>query len=100
MELIPNIFTSYKLTQLEEITGTILTHTQVAVLSNKLANIATSKLALRFNPINPLEFAQAEAYERGQMDVIQWLLDSSVAAQESVTTGDSSNSRSSNNSEV
>lgn len=87
MELAPNIFTSYKLTPMEELTGTILTPQQAAVLANKLATIAVSKLAIKFDPTNPALFTQTEAYERGQMDVIQWLLDSSEAAQESLRTG-------------
>jgi hypothetical protein len=87
MDMIPNVFTSYELTHMEELTGTILTPPQVAVLSNKLATIAVSKLALKFDPLNPALFTQTEAYERGQLDVIQWLLDSSEAAQESLRTG-------------
>ncbi len=87
MELKPNVFTSYELTPMEELTGTILTPPQVAVLSNKLAGIAETKLLLKFDPSNPAQFTQSEAYERGQMDVIQWLLESSEAAQQSLRDG-------------
>jgi hypothetical protein len=79
-----NTFTTYELTEAELIRGNILTVEQEAVLRNKLALVAESKLSLQFDGTNPLKFAQAEAYERGQMDVIKWLLDSADAAKLSI----------------
>lgn len=82
VQLIPNSFSSYNLSTEEEETGSVLNYLQKAVLQNKLAIIAQDKLNTVFDPLNPTAFAQQEAYLRGQMEVINWLLDSSLQLEE------------------
>lgn len=77
-KLIPNIFSTYELTPQEEDAGQVLTYEQRCVLQNKLAEVAQSKLVITFDTLNPAAFAQDEAYLRGQLDVINWLLDTSA----------------------
>ena len=72
-----NIFTTYALTQQEEETGQVFTLEQKRVLQNKLADIAQDKLNTLFTPNDVLSYTQKEAELRGQMNSIQWLLDTS-----------------------
>ena len=80
MKLIPNIFTTTELTEEERVQGLVFTSIQLAVLQNRRAEIAMSKLAISFDGTSLVKFAQAEAYERGQLDVLTWLVESSDAA--------------------
>ena len=75
-----NSFTTYDLTEKEVLQGSILTIQQVQVLQNQRATIAEERLALTFDPSDITGFAQAEAYKKGQLDIISWLLDASVEA--------------------
>ena len=80
MKLIPNIFTTTEFTEEERVQGLVFTSIQLAVLQNRRAEIAMSKLAISFDGTSLVKFAQAEAYERGQLDVLTWLVESSDAA--------------------
>jgi len=82
--LIPNNFSSYELTAEEELIGQTLNFQQKAVLQNKLAGIVQEKLTLTLDVSAPAKFTQDEAYLRGQMDVITWLLDTALAVEEEV----------------
>ena len=73
------IFTSWDLTDEELIQGTILTLTQKQVMQNLLAIHAEEKLHIEFDPDNTLKFTQAEAYKRGQIDLLQYIIDASDA---------------------
>lgn len=72
-----NSFSSYVLSVAEEEVGQVLNDLQVMVLQNKRAIIAQDKLNIIYKPSEPLEFAQQVSYLQGQLDVIQWLLDTS-----------------------
>ena len=76
----PNTFTSYNMTLEEELSGSIFTLQQTQVLQNMLSSIAEEKLALEFDPTTPEVFSQAEAYKRGQLDLILYMLDRSETA--------------------
>jgi len=80
--LVPNSFSSFQLSEFEEETGSVLTPEHKAVLQNKLSNIAHQKLNLVFNPNDVLAYAQQVAYLQGQLDVIQWQLDTSIQVEE------------------
>ena len=79
-----NPFSSYELTVEEEVQGSLLTITQKQMLQNDLAIYATQRLALEFDPLNPSIFVQREAGLKGQMEVIQYLLDRSNAVEEAI----------------
>lgn len=76
-----NLFTSYNLTEQEVTDGTILTSLQSKVIQNRVAGLAQEKILTTFDPAHPESFIQAEAYMRGQLDILIYLLDESKAAQ-------------------
>lgn len=79
--LIANDFSSYELTQAEELEGSILTITQKQVIQNQLAVVAAEKINLRFDPASPEHFIQLEASLQGQLSILRFILESSDAAQ-------------------
>lgn len=84
---IVNSFTSYDFTDKEQLEGMLLTSLQKQVIQNERARIAEEKLALEFDPAEPNLFLQAEAYKRGQLELIAWLLASSDAAELALVQG-------------
>jgi len=80
--IIPNTFTSYELTDTEALQGAIFTITQIQALQNQLSAIAEEKLNMEFDPEAAQLFMQNEAYKRGQMELLQFLIDNSKAAEE------------------
>jgi len=88
--IIPNDFTSYQLTEQEELEGSILTITQKQVIQNHLSAAAHEKNALEYDPENPQRFVQQEASLKGQLDAYHFILASSEAAEEAkLSTPDS-----------
>lgn len=80
MKQVPTRFTAYELTAEESKLGATLTSLNVAVIQTMIANIASDKLMLVFDPLNPQAFIQDEAYKKGQLDILQHLLDLHDAA--------------------
>lgn len=80
--MIPNQFTAYQLNDQEQLEGACLTITQKQLIQNRLSDAATKQLNLDYDPAEPLLFVQAEAYNTGQIEAYQFLLDSSAAAEE------------------
>lgn len=83
-----NQFSSFELSQQEQLAGTILTYEQKLVLQNQLAMISAEKLALTANPHSYTEFIQQEAYKAGQIAMIQYILDCSLASETQVAKPD------------
>lgn len=81
MQASANPFQVVHLTTSEQLGGCILNQVQKAVLQNRRVEIAVQKLNTPYTPEHPLVYAQQEAFLRGQLDLIQWLLDSSEAAE-------------------
>ena len=84
--LIPNDFSSYQLTEQEELEGSILTITQKQVIQNYLSAAASEKNGLEYDPDSPTRFVQQEASLKGQMDAYRFILASSDTAEEQLTT--------------
>jgi len=80
--IIPNSFTSYELTEKEELQGSIFNTSQLEVLQNTQANVATEKLNLELDPEHPTDFIQQEAYKKGQLDLITNMIDKSIVSAE------------------
>lgn len=74
MELIPTSFAAYKFSAEELIKARALAPEQRAYYQTLLADAAEEKLAEEYDPLNPLRFAQREAYLRGQMDILNMVL--------------------------
>lgn len=77
---IPNVFSSYELTDKEALEGSIFTTLQLQVLQNKLAEVATEKLNLEFDTTNQLSFIQQEAYKKGELELLTYLIDTSTVS--------------------
>lgn len=74
MHPIESSFTAFKFTAEEVVVARTLSPEQRAYYQTLLADAAEEKLAEEYDPINPLRFAQREAYLRGQMDILNTLL--------------------------
>ncbi len=81
-----NPFQVIGLSPSDEANGQILNSLQKAVLQNSRAAIATQKINLVFTPNDVLSYTQQEAYLKGQLDYIQYLLDASLASEEVAAT--------------
>lgn len=79
--LIPNTFASFELSQSEEEAGQILNVHQKMVIQNKMSETAIQKLNLVYDPKDPADFEQQISYLQGQLDVLNWQLDSSSATE-------------------
>ena len=84
--LIPNDFSSYELTEQEELEGAILTITQKQIIQNYLSAAASEKIGLEYDPESPEKFVQQEASLKGQIDAYRFILAASEAAEESLIT--------------
>lgn len=85
--LVPNTFSSYQMTEQEELQASVLMLDQEQLLQSKLALVAEEKLALQLDPGNISAYVQQEADLKGQMIIINWLLDCSTAAKISLAEG-------------
>lgn len=72
--IVPNSFTSYKLTSEEVRAGSILTSNQIQVIQNLISEAAEEKISLKYDPQNPLVFVQREAELQGQIGILKFLL--------------------------
>ncbi len=68
-------FVSYEFTPEEIVAAATFSDLNRMYLQSQLAGIAEQKLALVFDPANPLQYAQEEAFLKGQMTMLQFLLD-------------------------
>mgnify|MGYP000863722662 CR=1 FL=1 len=76
--MIPNLnssFMSYTLTKEELQAGSSFSTEQRAVIQNLIAEAAEEKVALTYNPTNPLAFTQAEAELQGKIGILKYLLE-------------------------
>ena len=78
--IIPNLFTTYELTEEEQLQGHVLTEQQKQVFQNERANLAEERSALSIDSDNVIKSAQEEAYKLGQLDQMSWILDASEAS--------------------
>ena len=79
--MIPNTFSSYSFTPEEEIQARLLSTLQKQNIQNQISMVATNVLNLEYDVQNPLKFAQDEAFLKGQIQVLTYLLDSSDSAE-------------------
>ncbi len=75
MKPIQTSFTKVDLNSTEYKAGCALTHLNLAVIQNLIADIAEEKLALKFTPNDVLSFAQQEAELAGQLSILKHLVD-------------------------
>jgi len=77
-------FTAFIFTEEEKLEAVKLNPLQEMYMQTSLADTAEMLLALQFTPKDVFDFAQQEAYLRGQKDFIEFLLaqDSSIKLKE------------------
>jgi len=78
----PNVFTTYKLSEDEQRNGSALTSLNVSVLQNLRSSIAEEKLNSVFTPNDVLSFTQQEAYLKGQLDILAYILAANEESQQ------------------
>ena len=77
--LLPSNFNFYHIPECDIAKSYILNDAQLAMIHNEITTTALAKLNIKFEISNPTAFAQTEAYHRGKMDALQYLLDCHVA---------------------
>lgn len=70
-------FTRFDLSQTEWEEGSRLSSLQLAVIQNLIAVSAEEKIRLRYDPQNPLLFAQQEAELQGKIGILTYLIECS-----------------------
>lgn len=78
---IPTTFTSYQLSEEEQLKGQVLTTENYYVIQNLICQAAEDKLSLKFDPLQPAIFLQREAELQGQIGILRMLLEMSLSAQ-------------------
>ncbi len=88
--IIPSQFTSYVLSEKEELAGGLLTIDQKQLIQNDRANVATQLLSLEYDPSKPMEFLQQDAYLKAQLQCFTFLLDRSNECEKRYLSGSTS----------
>lgn len=73
-----NDFTQYQMRPEEVMAGQTLNMLQEMVIQNEIGKHAQEKILIEFDPQNPLKFAQQEAYKRGAIDALRYMLECSA----------------------
>lgn len=80
MDLVPNTFTTYSLTDHESLAAMRFSDLNRVFLQNLLATTSEELLNLEFHPETPYEFATQKIYKDGQISMLRYLLDVSSPA--------------------
>lgn len=72
-QLVPTSLTRLALTEEESVAGHTLTSLNLAVIQNLIADASESKINLEYDPVNPIKFAQDEAFIQGQLKILRYL---------------------------
>lgn len=75
MKVIPHSFTQYELTEEENKAGHLFTESNRGIIQNMISEAANARIALTLDPQNINAFVQAEAYLKGKIDALQYLLE-------------------------
>ena len=93
-EKIENKFTSYFLTEDEEIQGSIFSPLQRMVIQNEISQAAEIMLELDYHPDKSQEFVQQQAFHRGIISRLSYMLersDSILEAQAEIAQAENPN---------
>jgi hypothetical protein len=77
----PSTFQRFVLSPKDELSGSIINSSQLAVLHNMRTDIAEQKLNLPFTPSDVLGYTQQEAFLSGQLAILSTLIDRSEESQ-------------------
>lgn len=82
---LPNPFTSFEFEDEREfLQARLLTIAQRQNIQNELSICAMNRLTLEPDPTNLHEYIQKEAYQRGQQEAYQYLLDCADSAEDTI----------------
>jgi len=76
-----NNFSEWNLTDEEIPFAYSFNDLNLKALQNEIAIASQEKISLKFDPLNPIAFAQQEAELAGKIGILQYLIDRSHAAQ-------------------
>lgn len=82
-----NPFQAWVLSPEELLQGQVLTSLQKQVIQNERAAIACKRNALKYDPEHPLKFQQEDAELQGQIGILSYLLEMSIAAETALNNG-------------
>lgn len=77
-----NPFQQWEFTSEEELYAYQFNDLNLKALQNEIAIAAQEKIALTFDPLNPVRFAQQEAELAGKIEILQYLISRSTTKQE------------------
>lgn len=83
---ISSSFMRFEMTEREQLTSQILSHENKAYIKNLLSDQAEDQLRDLYTPNDPEIWFQAQARRAGMMEVLRFLLESSLAAEEAMNT--------------
>lgn len=90
--LIPSSFSRFEVTDTEALEGSVFSDKQLVMLQNQLADVAEQKINTIFDATNPTQFAQDEAFLSGQIKILQYLMETSQVAAETLYQTNNTNS--------
>jgi hypothetical protein len=72
---LPSTFSRFQLTSEEQSSGQSLTTNNLAAIQNLICDAAEERLALKYDPLNPLIWVQREAELQGQIGILKLLVE-------------------------
>ena len=81
-------FTKWDLEPIEHKSGSTYNLLQQMVIQNLICDAAEQKVALTFDPQNPIQFAQQEAELQGKIGILEYLLAQSEEVIQSQMNGE------------
>lgn len=93
MSLTQSTFSKYTLSESDSVIASSLTTLTKQFIQNQICAIAESMIALDVDPNNYPAYVQQQAYLKGQMDGLKYLLDASEASEAIVLEAARNNSQ-------
>jgi len=81
-KLIPTVFTAYEFTEREQLEATVFSELQLKFLLTLRAEAAQEKNNIALDPAAVSAYLQDEAYYRGKIDLLSYLLEAHDASME------------------
>lgn len=83
-----NKFTSWEFTPIELKVASTFNDLQIKLIQTQIAAAAEEKIALTYDPLNPVVFAQREAELQGNINALEYLLALSQSLSQSQSEGE------------
>lgn len=93
MNLTQSTFSKYTLSESDTLIASTLTTLTSQFIQNQICSIAEAMIALDVDPNNYSAYVQQQAYLKGQMDGLKYLLDASIASEAAVLEAARKNSQ-------